>query len=192
MNLTCRVNKTIISLSIVAALVLLRGIETSIPLVPYGPVYYKMGLGYAGKGHKAKAMDYYRKAVHSDPNFADAYYRMGEIYGDQKRYEMALANLKKAIDVNPQHHQAYTALGHIYRSLGDYEKALAAFRKANAFCAQYPYAPQYLFNSGGIYLDMGDKGKVLNVIKDLDLMGESRLAYELKIRVFLEMSEMEK
>ena len=192
MNLTCRVNKPIIFLSIVAALVLLRGIETSIPLVPYGPVYYKMGLGYAGKGHKAKAMDYYRKSVHSDPNFADAYYQMGKIYADQKRYEMALTNLQKAIDVSPKHHQAYTALGHMYRSLGDHEKALSAFRKANAFCVQYPYAPQYLLNLGEIYSDMGDKGKVWDVIKDLERMGESRLAGKLKVRVFLEMSEMEK
>lgn len=192
MNLTCRVNKPIIFLSIVAALVLLRGIEASIPLVPYGPVYYKMGLGYAEKGHNAKAMDYYRRAVHSDPNLADAYYQMGKIDGDQRRYEMALANLQKALDVNPRHHQAYTTFGHIYRSLGDYEKALAAFRKANAFCAQYPYAPQYLFNLGQSYSDLRDKRKVWDIIKDLEKMGESRLAGELKVRVFLEMSEMEK
>lgn len=192
MNLTCGVKKPIIFLSIVAALVLLRGIEASIPLVPYGPVYYKMGLGYAEKGHKAKAMDYYRKAVHSDPNFADAYYRMGKIYADQKRYEMALTNLQKAIDVSPKHHQAYTVLGHMYRSLGDHEKALSAFRKAITLYCHYPYAPQYLFNLGQSYSDLHDKGKVWDIIKDLEKMGESRLAGELKVRVFLEMSEMEK
>lgn len=192
MNLACRVNKSIIFLSIGAVLVLLRGIEASIPLVPYGPVYYKMGLGYAEKGHKAKAMDYYRKAVHSDPNFADAYYQMGKIYGDQRRYEMALANLQKAIDVNPQHHQSYTTLGHMYRSLGDYKKALAAFHKAITFYPHYPYAPQYLFNLGQSYSDLRDKGKVWDIIKDLEKMGESRLAGELKVRVFLEMLEMEK
>jgi tetratricopeptide (TPR) repeat protein len=105
---------------------------------------------------------------------------------------MALINLQKAIYVSPKHHQAYTALGHMYRSLGDYEKALSAFRKANAFCAQYPYAPQYLFSLGQSYSDLRDKENVLSVIKDLEQMGENHLADKLKVRVFLEMSEMEK
>ncbi len=75
---------------------------------------------------------------------------------------------------------------------GDHEKALSAFRKANAFCAQYLYAPQYLLNLGQSYSDLRDKEKVLSVIKDLEQMGENYLADKLKVQVFLEMSEMEK
>jgi tetratricopeptide (TPR) repeat protein len=91
---------------------------------------YEKGQKAARKGDHALALDYFRKAVDADPEFADAFNNLGAAESALGRLEDAAQEFQKAVDLVPDHSQAIANLSIVLCKLKRYDEAGEAARKA--------------------------------------------------------------
>ena len=71
-----------------------------------------------------------RKAIHFDPNFAEAYISLGEILSFSSQPREAVPFIEQAMRLNPRFTPNYLwALGQAHRLLGNYDEAITIFRR---------------------------------------------------------------
>jgi tetratricopeptide (TPR) repeat protein len=108
-------------------------LHTGAALVDFDPdIFNYLGFGYWKKGDEERALEYYRKALALDDNFALAYSNLGALYYSiylrTKRsadLTRSMDHYKKAIECDPKLAIAYKGLGVCYRVIG---RADAAYR----------------------------------------------------------------
>lgn len=112
-----------------------------------------------GKENNERAIEFYKKAIDLDPNFAAAYaglagaYAARPIYGyPETWYDSAIEMGNKAISIDPNLSEGYAALGYVYHFKGWHRKAIAALKKALELNPNYARAAGVL---GKVYWTMG-------------------------------------
>lgn len=76
-------------------------------------VAYEVGLAFNRKGQPDQALDWYSRAIHLDPNLAEARYDRGEILLGRGRNEAALVDFLAAARVRPDHWAVHFRLAQI-------------------------------------------------------------------------------
>jgi TolB-like protein/cytochrome c-type biogenesis protein CcmH/NrfG len=103
---------------------------------------------------KARALDYYRRAIESDSENILALQWLASIYLDINEPEEALENFERVVAIDPLNELALTGLSQALMSLGEFEQAKAHLYRMQALFPQISNAHRYLsnieFNNGRI------------------------------------------
>lgn len=92
-------------------------------------VYREEGYKAQSLGDLRGALQWYQKAIHLDPRFAQVHNDIGVIYeslGDEAR---ALVMYEKVLEIDPEYLPAYTNLAFIYEKRGDMGRASHYWQK---------------------------------------------------------------
>jgi len=109
----------------------------------YGAVFYKMGMQCADECSPEKQLNYFRKAVHYDPNLIDAYYQMGLVYEKINDKKKSLEFFQRATEYDHENIIAFYKAGVLYYEQEDYERALRCFLRSRYREGGYPDDTNY-------------------------------------------------
>ncbi len=101
--------------------------------------HFRQALDLQMSGDPAGALEFYDRAIASEPAFADAHFNRGIILKELGRYEEALAAYGRTVVINPDFSEAHYNQGNILQILRRYEESLACFDRAitiNPFYAE--------------------------------------------------------
>jgi len=93
---------------------------------PDGIIFFQ---GFANDDLK-KAIDYYEKAIDSNPHFTEAFYRLGLLCYELGDYAQMANILKRALATNPADKNVHLFLGLCYQKLGEYPLAFHEYERA--------------------------------------------------------------
>ena len=93
-------------------------------------VNYKSGRESFKQNDYSSALNYFQKAVESDPNNIDYLTELAATHYRLKNYNEAINNYKKIISLSPDRISCYNRIGNIYWIKKDFEMAEFYFRKA--------------------------------------------------------------
>lgn len=99
--------------------------------------FLTFGNQYAEKGELDKALDCYRKAVHTYPFDSAYYFNMANAFAMKGQYPIAEESYRKAIELESDYFQAWLNLGHTVARQGRPHEAAEALKHA-AKLAQNP------------------------------------------------------
>ena len=88
-----------------------------------------LGVAYKKKGLHEMAIQYYEKAILSNPDYLRPYLNLGDLYQILGRYEEAERIYHMALRKDPGYAIIHYQLGRLYTSTGAYEKAIASYRR---------------------------------------------------------------
>lgn len=91
--------------------------------------YFKSAKKFMEVGNKQESEKLALKAIHIEPNFAEAYTLLAYIYSDKEQFDQAIIYFEKAIFCSDYFPTNYAQLGTICYGLAKYEKASQAFAK---------------------------------------------------------------
>ena len=92
-------------------------LDPSLAAVAYNNIGFAYGLGL---NEWDSAIEYYKKAIKYDPEYAEGYSNLGVAYSTVKgNQEKAIEYFKKSIELNPLNTQSYFNLGTAYVLLDD-------------------------------------------------------------------------
>ena len=81
-------------------------------------------------GNNNDAIQYFKKAVSINPNYAEANNFLGYEHALHGNVEMAVFHYKKAIQIDPNYARAYSNLSLVYLEQKNYTQAIEYFDKA--------------------------------------------------------------
>ncbi len=85
---------------------------------------------YSNINEKAKALEYFNKAIQADYSFLDAYMDKGQVLYDEKKYAEAISVFQLALKVSATYADAYYWLGKCQEALGKKEDARLNYQRA--------------------------------------------------------------
>jgi len=104
-------------------------------LIPLGNLYYD-------NGKFAEAVQYYGKALATDPNNVNVRTDLGTCYWNLGQADAAIGEFQKSLGVNPSHAQTLYNLGIVYlHGKNDAVEARKAWERLLATNPDYPSAP---------------------------------------------------
>lgn len=134
--------------------------ENTRPINSEAIKYYNLGIEETRKENFEKAIEYYKKAVVFDPNFAFAYDNMGICYRRLNEYNKAIAAYEKSLEINPQGSMPLQNIAIAYSYKKDYKKAVKAFER---LAKVDPKNPEVYFGIGQLYAQhLSDYEKALD------------------------------
>ena len=92
--------------------------------------FYDQGMGAFAMAEYDSAIEYYQKAVETDPGYFDAWHALGMAYLRAGKIQEAIQAGKRAVEINPNDMLAHTSLSMYYMKAGD--KAMAEAEKGKA------------------------------------------------------------
>ena len=100
------------------------------------------GRSLTERGQFDEALNCYRKALESEPNYADAHSNLGGTLTKLGRFDEALAECRKALEIDPNYTDARNNLGMTLSECGRADEAIPLFRevlaiKPDSVSAQY-------------------------------------------------------
>jgi tetratricopeptide (TPR) repeat protein/MFS family permease len=105
------------------------------------------------QGKSEKAIEYYRKALRLNPDYAEGYGNIGAALARQRRFEEAILNYQRALEINPDFAEANYGLGNILALKGSSQEAALYF--SQALEADPDFAEAH-FSLGNIFLEEKD------------------------------------
>ena len=107
--------------------------QTSLPTDQASNLYLQGQLESARRNYD-KALDYYKRAIKLNGQFAPAYagaanaiYEQGKT---QQDFKLEVEYLKKAVELEPDNHEAIYMLGNAYEDVGQYREAIKMYKLA--------------------------------------------------------------
>lgn len=91
--------------------------------------YYELAIEESKKENYQGAIDYYKKAVKIDPNFAFAYDNMGICYRRLEKYDLAIEAYEKSLKIDPKGLMPLQNIAVVYSYKKDYKKAVETYEK---------------------------------------------------------------
>jgi len=139
-----------------------------------------LGLVYLNNGKVDLAIDYFKKSLSLNPNYALALNSMGIAYSMKRNFEESEKYFKKCLQVNPTLTETHNFLGTVYQEMGLLDKAEKEFQQAasdiNYKSRELPY-----YNLARLYLIKDKPQKALEYIeKSLALNNTLVMALNLK------------
>jgi tetratricopeptide (TPR) repeat protein len=116
---------------------------------------FRLGTGQETNGGRKTDYD---RAVHLNPNCADAYCKRGDFYYEATEYVKALADYNRAVELAPNDADAYYNRGCTYGEMGECGKAIAEFNKAIQLNHNHTLA---YYNRGLAHHDMEEYDKAI-------------------------------
>ncbi|MBN1533577.1 MAG: tetratricopeptide repeat protein [Spirochaetes bacterium] len=111
--------------------------------------YYRKGVELDDRKEYDEAMQYYDRAVASDPAYVRAYNDRGVIRKNRKAYEEAVADFDKAIELDATFAKAYINRGNCHMAQRRYDRAIEDYDRA---IAVEPSSAVAHYNRGNGYL----------------------------------------
>lgn len=99
---------------------------------------------YARKEQNNVAIDYYRKAIATKPDYAQPYYNLARVYERKGDIDQAIRIYKELLSIKPDEIEAQTLIGKCYKDKGDYATAKEIFKKATHMDPKYDFASRSL------------------------------------------------
>ena len=90
-----------------------------------------MAMALREQGDLDGAIESYKRAIHIDPNCAEAYNNIGNIYKEAGNLDSAIENYLTAIKLDPVYVAAHHNLGVSLESQGKTDAAVTSFKQAN-------------------------------------------------------------
>jgi tetratricopeptide (TPR) repeat protein len=94
-----------------------------------GAPFNEKGLGLATAGNYAEAVEYFRKAIAAEPEYALAYYNLGYSLRRLARYAEAVVAYKTFALLQPKDPVGFCDLGEAHNGAGEKSEALAAYQR---------------------------------------------------------------
>lgn len=91
--------------------------------------FYNQGQDESKKENYKKALDYYKKAVEADPEFAFAYDNLGLTYRRLEDYDNAVTAYEKSLAIDPYGRMPLQNLPIAYQYAKEYDKAISAYQR---------------------------------------------------------------
>lgn len=110
--------------------------------------YYNLGLDEGKKENWEKAIEYYKKAIVFDSEFAFAYDNMGVCYRMLKKYDEAIDAYEKSLRIDPNGEMPLQNIGIVYLYKKEYKKAVKAYER---LAKVDPKNPEVYYGIGNIY-----------------------------------------
>jgi serine/threonine protein kinase len=88
------------------------------------------GFGLLHLRRDREAIEYFNKAIQSDPRNWEAYGYRSYCLGNLKLHEEAISSALQSLKINPRFAHAWANLGYSYSETNQHEKAFAAYEKA--------------------------------------------------------------
>ncbi|MBN1821787.1 MAG: tetratricopeptide repeat protein [Prolixibacteraceae bacterium] len=99
-----------------------------------------MGIAYKELKNYDKAIEYYKKAIETDPKDAFPYNNLANVYRNRKEFEQASEFYQKAIEIDSKFVHPYNGLGNVFLEQKNYKKAIELFEKAIQVDPKYIFA----------------------------------------------------
>ena len=115
------------------------GLALAFLMVSCGPdsekskIYLEKGIDYLYTSQFDEALEFFDKAIKSDPNNYEAYYYRGCVYSNNFNNEQAFKDWNKAIELKEDYPNPYFNIGLIYRRQNDYSMACYYFKLAEKY-----------------------------------------------------------
>jgi tetratricopeptide (TPR) repeat protein len=162
------------------------------------------------KGYKAslaerydEAIEYYKKAIAMNPDYADAHANLGVTYMNKGRLDEAIVALKKALALDAQKAGVQYNLGLLYDKKGKIDEAISAYEKSIAINPGFARAYQNLgiayfdkdlksmaaecfYKAGVLFNEQGETGSALKSYDALTLTESKELEQALSEKLFPE------
>ncbi|VXB65403.1 conserved exported hypothetical protein [Flavobacterium sp. 9AF] len=122
--------------------------------------YYNYGLEASEAEEYEKAINFYKKAVTVDPNFAFAYDNMGVSYRKLNQFDEAIKAYEKSLKIDPNGLLPLQNIAIAYSYKKEYKKAIKAYEKLRDI---QPDNPEVFYGIGLIYFqNLNDFEKALD------------------------------
>jgi len=105
--------------------------------------FCNLGVAWYEKGDYEKAIEYSKRAIRLNPNYAAAFNNLGVAYAKQGKFDLALGCYNKATNIDPNYATAFNNLGVAFYRLGSLQKAVEYFEKAIEADPKYDRACSY-------------------------------------------------
>lgn len=92
--------------------------------------YFDYGITFEFNNETDKALEYFKKAIECDPEFAEAYNKLGDIYMKKAKYDDAILAYQKSIELKPDVENSHFDLGCAYLQVGKITEAEHELQKA--------------------------------------------------------------
>jgi len=125
---------------------------------------------YARRGENEKALEYFKRAIQLNPNYADGHHNLANIYRVSGQLEEAKVNFLKAAELNPGLWQSWENLALIAYQENDFVKASEDIEKAMVI---NPNSEKLLSNAAIIYSQGGEVEKAREVAQQILLINPS-------------------
>ena len=110
--------------------------------------FYQLGLEETKKENFAKSIEYYKKALVYDSNFAFAYDNMGICYRRLNEFDKAIDAYEKSLKIEPNGLMPLQNIAVVYLYKKEYKKAVKAYEKLAKLDAANP---EIYYGIGNIY-----------------------------------------
>lgn len=122
--------------------------------------YYNLGLDESKKENFAKAIEYYKKSVVFDDQFAFAYDNMGICYRKLNQFDQAIDAYEKSLKINPNGKMPLQNIAVVYIYKKEYKKGIKAYERLAKIDKN---DPEVFFGIGSIYAQyLSDYEKALD------------------------------
>ena len=91
--------------------------------------WFKKGYNASMAKKYDEAIEYYKKAIAINPNYADAHANLGVNYIQKGKFDEAISNLKEAIKIDQMNAGAHFNLGLVYDKKGKIDEAIFEYEK---------------------------------------------------------------
>ena len=99
---------------------------------PHARHAVELGWSYFNRGDMDTALQRFRQALISDPDFAPAYFGIAYVYSVQNKLDLAIENYRKSIEKDPSFSHSYSNLGLALVAQRRFKEALPMLERALA------------------------------------------------------------
>ncbi|MBA0883513.1 tetratricopeptide repeat protein [Flavobacterium undicola] len=109
---------------------------------------YHLGIAAARKENNKEAIDYYKKAVAIDPEFAFAYDNMGLCYRKLEDFDNAIIAYQKSLEIDPNGTMPLQNIAVVYQYKKEFNKAIETYKKLSELDSK---DPEIYYGIGNVY-----------------------------------------
>ena len=138
--------------------------------------YYNLGLDETKKENYAKSIEYYKKAIAVDHDFAFAYDNMGICHRRLNQYDEAIEAYNKSLKIDPYGTMPLQNIAIVYQYKKEYKKAINAYERLAKIDSKNP---EVYYGIGQVYTEyLHDYEKGLdNLCKAYNIYIEQKSPY---------------
>ncbi len=168
--------------------------------------WFKKGYNASMEKNYDEAIEYYKKAIVINSNYADAHANLGVTYIQKGKFDEAISNLKQAITIDQKNVGAHYNLGLVYDKKGKIDEAILEYEKTidinPSFAKAYQnlgiayfeknlksMAAECFYKASLLFLEQSNIEKALQAFDALTLTESKELEQALSEKLFPEQNQ---